>query len=117
MLPRLFESLLRQTFKDFEWIAVDDGCTDNTHEVLADLKQRCGDAFPMTCLYKDNGGKHMAINMGVARARGELFFIVDSDDTLPPTRLPLWQRSGGLSAATIASPAWQVSTWPWTAMR
>ena len=82
LLPRLFDSLLRQTFKDFEWIVVDDGSTDNTHEVLASIKERCGDAFPMTCLYKENGGKHMAINMGVTRAQGELFFIVDSDDLL-----------------------------------
>lgn len=117
LLPRLLDSLLRQTFKDFEWIVVDDGSTDNTQEVLAKLKQRCGDAFPMTCLYKDNGGKHMAINMGVTHARGELFFIVDSDDMLPPTRLPPWLRSGGPSAATTASPAWQVSTWRWTTTR
>ena len=44
LLPRLFDSLLRQTFKDFEWIVVDDGSTDNTHEVLASIKERCGDA-------------------------------------------------------------------------
>ncbi len=89
LLPRLFNSLLRQTFKDFEWIVVDDGSTDNTRQVLADLKERCSDAFPMTCLYKDNGGKHMAINMGVARARGELFFIADSDDMLPADSLAI----------------------------
>lgn len=89
LLPRLFNSLLRQTFKDFEWIIVDDGSTDNTREVLADLKERCGNAFPMTCLYKDNGGKHMAINIGVARARGELFFIADSDDMLPADSLAI----------------------------
>jgi glycosyltransferase involved in cell wall biosynthesis len=89
LLPRLFDSLLRQTFKDFEWIVVDDGSTDNTRQVLADLKERCGDAFPMTCLYKDNGGKHMAINIGVARARGELFFIADSDDMLPADSLAI----------------------------
>ncbi len=87
LLPRLFDSLLRQTFKDFEWIVVDDGSTDNTSEMLADIKQRCCNAFPMTCLYRDNGGKHMAINMGVARARGELFFIADSDDMLPADAL------------------------------
>ncbi len=83
LLPRVFDSLLRQTFKNFEWIVVDDGSTDNTQEVLASLKERCGDTFPMTCLFKENGGKHMAINMGVKHASGELFFIVDSDDMLP----------------------------------
>lgn len=87
LLPRLFESLLCQTFKDFEWIAVDDGSTDNTREVLSDLKRRCGDAFHMTCLYKDNGGKHTAVNMGVQLAKGDLTLILDSDDELPPTAI------------------------------
>lgn len=87
LLPRLFDSLLRQTYKDFEWIVVDDGSTDNTQEVLAGLKGRCGDAFPMTCLYKENGGKHTAVNMGVQLAKGDLTLILDSDDELPPTAI------------------------------
>ena len=87
LLPRLFDSLLRQTFKDFEWIVVDDGSTDNTREVLASIKERCGDAFPMTCLYKENGGKHTAVNLGVQLAKGDLTLILDSDDELPPTAI------------------------------
>lgn len=82
LLPRLFNSLLRQTNKDFEWIVVDDGSTDDTREVVAKLKEKCGGAFPMGYVYKANGGKHMAINIGAERARGELLFIADSDDLL-----------------------------------
>ena len=82
LLPRLFDSLLRQTNKDFEWIVVDDGSTDDTREVAANLKEKCGGAFPMGYVYKANGGKHMAINIGAERARGELLFIADSDDLL-----------------------------------
>lgn len=82
LLPRLFDSLLRQTNKDFEWIVVDDGSTDDTREVVANLKEKCGGAFPMGYVYKVNGGKHMAINIGAERARGELLFIADSDDLL-----------------------------------
>ena len=82
LLPRLFDSLLRQTNKDFEWIVVDDGSTDDTREVVAHLKEKCGGAFPMGYVYKANGGKHMAINIGAERARGELLFIADSDDLL-----------------------------------
>lgn len=82
LLPRLFDSLLRQTSKDFEWIVVDDGSTDDTREVVANLKEKCGGAFPMGYVYKANGGKHMAINIGAERARGELLFIADSDDLL-----------------------------------
>lgn len=82
LLPRLFDSLLRQTNKDFEWIVVDDGSTDDTRKVVANLKEKCGGAFPMGYVYKANGGKHMAINIGAERARGELLFIADSDDLL-----------------------------------
>lgn len=82
LLPRLFDSLLRQTNKDFEWIVVDDGSTDDTREVVVNLKEKCGGAFPMGYVYKANGGKHMAINIGAERARGELLFIADSDDLL-----------------------------------
>lgn len=82
LLPRLFDSLLRQTNRDFEWIVVDDGSTDDTREVVANLKEKCGGAFPMGYVYKANGGKHMAINIGAERARGELLFIADSDDLL-----------------------------------
>ena len=107
LLPRLFGSLLRQTNKNFEWIVVDDGSTDDTREVLASLKQRCGDAFPMTCIYKANGGKHMAINIGAERARGELLFIADSDDLLTDDALQVvaeeWQNvSGDESFAGVA---------------
>ena len=82
LLPRLFDSLLRQTNTDFEWHVVDDGSTDDTREVVANLKEQCGGAFPMGYVYKANGGKHMAINIGAERARGELLFIADSDDLL-----------------------------------
>lgn len=93
LLPRLFESLLRQTNKDFEWIVVDDGSTDDTREVVANLKEKCGGAFPMGYVYKANGGKHMAINIGAERARGELLFIADSDDLLTDDALEIVANS------------------------
>lgn len=93
LLPRLFDSLLRQTNKNFEWIVVDDGSTDDTREVVSGLESKCGGAFPIIYVYKANGGKHMAINIGAERARGELLFIADSDDLLTDDALETVENS------------------------
>ena len=89
LLPRLYESLKAQTCQDFEWLIVDDGSTDNTEEILAPLLKDglgCGD---IRYFKQENGGKHRAINLGVLEARGELFFIADSDDWLPVDALQI----------------------------
>ena len=87
LLPRLYESLCRQTFTDFEWVIVDDGSVDNTKSLSLSLPQREGTFFPIRYFYQENGGKHRAINRGVKEAQGELFLILDSDDSLPPDSL------------------------------
>lgn len=84
----VFECLCKQTFRDFEWIVVDDGSTDNTKDVMDMIIARC-DTFPIRCIYKENGGKHTAINVGVKKAKGELFLILDSDDSLPKYSLEI----------------------------
>ena len=85
LLSRLFTSLQAQSFKDFEWLIVDDGSTDNTHDVVVKFVEE--GIVPIKYVFKRNGGKHRAINEGVKHAKGELFFIVDSDDMLPPDAL------------------------------
>lgn len=80
LLRDLYDSLGRQTSKDFEWLIVDDGSTDNTEAVVASWLSES--RFTVRYYKKENGGKHTAINMGAELAAGELFFIVDSDDTL-----------------------------------
>jgi len=82
LLPRLYESLCKQTFKDFEWVIVDDGSTDDTKSLSLSLSSREGTDFPIRYFYQENGGKPSAINTGMDLAHGELFFIVDSDDVL-----------------------------------
>lgn len=82
LLPRLYESLCRQTSRDFEWVIVDDGSQDNTKEIVSELLSKDID-FRIRYIFKDNGGKHTAINRGVKDAKGELFLILDSDDSLP----------------------------------
>ncbi|MDY6207025.1 MAG: glycosyltransferase family A protein [Prevotella sp.] len=83
----LYISLKNQSFCDFEWIIVDDGSTDNTSDIVAKVSR--DSSFEIRYFKQGNGGKHTAINRGVKEARGELFFIVDSDDKLPYNALEL----------------------------
>ena len=78
-LPRLYESLTRQSDKRFQWFIVDDGSHDNTKNVVNNFLQ---DDFLIRYIYKENGGKHTAINKGVKYIDTEYTFIVDSDDYL-----------------------------------
>lgn len=81
IIGNLYNSLKRQTYRDFEWLIVDDGSTDNTEEIIAKW-QKEGNDFPIRYYKKANGGKCRAINYGVDLAEGLLFFNVDSDDYL-----------------------------------
>lgn len=87
LLLRLYEALCKQTFRDFEWVIVDDGSVDDTKNLILSFLNREGTFFPIRYFYQENGGKHRAINRGVKEAQGELFFIADSDDMLPPDAL------------------------------
>ncbi len=80
-LPVLYQSLLKQTNSDFEWIVVDDGSKDGT-QALVEAWAEETTAFPIRYFYQENSGKHVAINLGVAHAGSAWFFIVDSDDYL-----------------------------------
>ena len=84
LLP-LYDSLKNLTFKDFEWLIVDDGSEDDTEQyALSWIAHNIENAeFPIRYIKKSNGGKHTAINRGVREASGELILILDSDDTLP----------------------------------
>lgn len=77
-LPLIYQSLLDQQRTDFEWLIVDDGSTDGTDEVVQELMSR--GEMVIRYFVKENGGKHTAINVGVAMANYELFIIIDSDD-------------------------------------
>ena len=81
IIEKLYNSLLNQTHKNFEWLVIDDGSTDGTEAYFEDIIKK-DNPFPIRYFKQENGGKHRAINKGVALAQGELFFIVDSDDSL-----------------------------------
>lgn len=81
ILSKLYDSLISQTNKDFEWVVVDDGSTDNTEELVNNwIKTKA--LKNITYVKTENQGKTTAINVGLKYAHGELFFIVDSDDYL-----------------------------------
>lgn len=84
-LPRVYESLKAQTFRDFEWLIVDDGSADDTREIVA--KWQAGADFPIRYVYQPNQGKPAAFNRGVQEATGELFLTLDSDDSCVPHAL------------------------------
>ena len=87
LLPRLYGSLCKQTYLDFEWVIVDDGSKDNTEEITESfIKEQ---KIRIRYFKQENGGKHRAINRGVKEAKGELFLILDSDDSLPQDSLEL----------------------------
>lgn len=81
-IHRVFEGLMSQTCKDFEWLIVDDGSTDNLIELIDNY--RLSADFPIRYYYKKNGGKHTAINYAYHLTDSEYFIIVDSDDTITP---------------------------------
>ncbi len=89
-LSNLYESLRCQSCFEFEWVIVDDGSTDNTEELV----KSWGTDNPFNIVYykQNNKGKYQAINKGAMLASGSLFYIVDSDDILPPKSIEVVER-------------------------
>lgn len=80
-LGSAIDSVLGQTFRDFELIVVDDGSTDRTPEVIASYGSR------VRAFRKPNGGGASALNLGIREARGEWIAWLSSDDLWEPTKL------------------------------
>ena len=82
ILPALYKSLQEQTSKNFKWLIIDDGSTDNTDNIASTFISE--KTFPVTYIKKENGGKHTALNVAFEIIDTELTFIVDSDDIITP---------------------------------
>lgn len=84
-LHRVFDSLVAQSYQDFEWIVIDDGSTDGTQQLIENWQKIVN--FPIVYVLQPNSGKHIAFNKGVSLARGGLFLPIDSDDAFLPQSL------------------------------
>ena len=83
-LPECIESILAQTFTDFELILVDDGSPDNSGKICDDYAARDS---RIRVFHKENGGVSSARNLGLDNARGEWIAFVDSDDWIDTNML------------------------------
>jgi glycosyltransferase involved in cell wall biosynthesis len=93
-LPRLYESLVAQSFRDFEWVVIDDGSPAGVGELVRGWE--AGAPFPIRYSWQRNQGKHAAVNRGVREARGEFCAVMDDDDWYAPEALERmvfhWER-------------------------
>ena len=79
------QSVLDQTYDDWEMIVVDDGSSDNSRDVIEGYCNRYADRiFP---IYKDNGGQASCFNAGMKIAKGDIIAFLDSDDTWKTNKL------------------------------
>lgn len=87
-IHRVFESVAKQTFRDFEWIIINDGSKDNTSQVIKDLIKNVKPSdIQITFLEFENFGKHSVWNKGVRLGQGTFFVPADADDAFLPETL------------------------------
>ena len=108
-LHKCYESMKRQKNKDFIWLIIDDGSTDNTQLLVEQWKQN-DNGFEIKYIYKENGGMHTGYNTAYKHINTELAMNVDSDDYLTDTAiddiLDFWNKNkrsdvGGIYALDI----------------
>ncbi len=87
-IHRVFESLMTQTYTNFEWLIIDDGSTDKTREIVEDFIKKA--RFPVKYIWQKNQGKHIASNNGLYAAKGYFFLCADSDDKFTPDTLKVF---------------------------
>ena len=89
-LPRCLDSILAQTYREFQLILVDDGSTDGCREICDEYAARDG---RITVIHKENGGLSSARNAGLEQSEGDFISFLDSDDWIHPQFLELMLRA------------------------
>ena len=102
-IRRTYESLCRQTCKDFEWLVIDDGSTDNTCHLVEGWKAE--GLIPIRYVYQENQGMHGAHNTAYKNINTELNTCIDSDDWMPDDAVEkivtFWKKHGSDNVAGI----------------
>lgn len=89
-LYRVFDSLMKQTYKDFEWLIIDDGSTDNTEEVVSRYIKEAW--FPVRYKKKNHAGKYEGANLSYEMINTKYFTNCDSDDEMLPEGLDVLMK-------------------------
>lgn len=98
-LRQCLDSLLAQTFSDFEIVAVNDGSTDGSRGILETYERT---DRRIRIVDRPNGGQSAARNTGIEASRGRYLFFIDSDDTVSPLALEILYSALHKQQATIA---------------
>lgn len=102
-IGRTYESLCRQTCKDFEWLVIDDGSKDNTRELVEGWIAE--NRIPIRYIYQENQGMHGAHNTAYRNITTELNTCIDSDDYMPDDAvekiITFWKEHGSEKYAGI----------------
>ena len=98
-LPRCLDSLIKQTFTDWQAICVNDGSTDSSAAILAEYAAR---DVRFTIINKKNGGISDARNVGMQHVNGDYVMFVDSDDFIHPQTLEIMHYIAGHESAEMA---------------
>lgn len=103
-IGRTYESLCRQTCKDFKWLVIDDGSTDNTRQLVEEWQEK-ENGYEISYVYKENGGLHTGYNKAIELMDTELCVCIDSDDWMPDDAvekiLSCWNDKGSNDVAGI----------------
>lgn len=102
-IGRTYESLCRQTCKDFDWLIIDDGSTDNTRDLVEKWIEES--IIPIRYIHQENQGMHGAHNTAYRNISAELNVCIDSDDWMPDDAVEkivsFWKSNGSNQYAGI----------------